>query len=143
MPPLSTRKSKYSAPLRIVYITYKRSIATFFYDLKSRLYGVFQISTEIEIRCVHQEHILSGQRSSRPLPNSRSVKVGPGLLKKLTSLNNDNERILKQKKRKKTKSSEMTLSKVCKIGVLSLATHFSLLLKRLFRLLEQWLLMEQ
>ena len=53
MPSLSIRKSKYSAPLRIIYINYKLWIPTRLHGLKSRSYGVFQISTEIVIRSVH------------------------------------------------------------------------------------------
>ena len=53
MPSLSIRKSKYSAPLRILYINYKLWIPTLLHGLKSRSYGVFQISTEIVIRSVH------------------------------------------------------------------------------------------
>ena len=67
----------YGSYILLTSVAFQLSFTT-----SKHLYGVFQISTEIEIRCVHQEHILPGQRSYRPLPNSRSVKVGPGLLKK-------------------------------------------------------------
>ena len=67
---------------------------------------------------------MSGQRSSRPLPNGRCVKVGPRLLEKPTSLNDENITVRTILGKKEKRRSEPVKS-----GTRSLAPNFSLLLK--------------